>query len=83
MRHILERANLPVNSEGYYECLDSVTEQAKRLGEGMTGIARHAKSQDTHALCESVRAAANAVCGLAEGAAQVGQFVHIQCQVDA
>uniref|UniRef100_A0A915B5P5 FERM domain-containing protein n=1 Tax=Parascaris univalens TaxID=6257 RepID=A0A915B5P5_PARUN len=77
VRHILERANLPVNNEGYYECLDSVTEQAKRLGEGMTGIARHAKSQDTHALCESVRAAANAVCGLAEGAAQSAYLVGV------
>lgn len=77
IRHILERANLPVNSEGYYESLDSVTEQAKRLGEGMTGIARHAKSQDTHALCESVRAAANAVCGLAEGAAQSAYLVGV------
>lgn len=37
----------------------------------MTGIARHAKDQDTQSLCESVRTAANAICGLAEGAAQV------------
>lgn len=68
---MLDRATLPVNFDGYYKSLESVTEQAKRLGEGMTGIARHAKSQDTQALCESVRTAANAICGLAESAAQV------------
>lgn len=71
VRHILDRANFPINNEGYYESLDSVTEQAKRLGEGMTGIARHAKNQDTQSLCESVHIAADAICGLAEGATQV------------
>lgn len=74
----MDRANLPVNNEGYYESLDSVTEQAKRLGEGMTGIARHAKSQDAQALCESIRTAANAICGLAEGAAQVFCSLNLQ-----
>ncbi|VDN06084.1 unnamed protein product [Thelazia callipaeda] len=77
VRHILDRANLPVNNEGYYESLDSVTEQAKRLGEGMTGIARHAKNQDTQSLCESVRTAANAICGLAEGATQSAYLVGV------
>lgn len=62
---------MPINNEGYYESLDFVTEQAKRLGEGMTGIARHAKNQDTHSLCESVHISADAICGLAEGATQV------------
>lgn len=71
-----------MNNEGYYESLDSVTEQAKRLGAGMTGIARHAKMQDAHALCDSVKTAANAVCGLAEGAAQV-YFINVQhCACD-
>uniref|UniRef100_A0A915Q6F4 FERM domain-containing protein n=1 Tax=Setaria digitata TaxID=48799 RepID=A0A915Q6F4_9BILA len=77
IRHILDRANLPVNNEGYYESLESVTEQAKRLGEGMTGIARHAKSQDTQSLCESVHTAANAVCGLAEGATQSAYLIGV------
>uniref|UniRef100_A0A0N5AYK5 FERM domain-containing protein n=1 Tax=Syphacia muris TaxID=451379 RepID=A0A0N5AYK5_9BILA len=77
IRHILDRADLPVNNEGYYESLDSVTEQAKRLGASMTGIAKHAKRQDTHALCENVKAAANAMCGLAEGAAQSAYLVGV------
>uniref|UniRef100_A0A1I8EQD5 I/LWEQ domain-containing protein n=1 Tax=Wuchereria bancrofti TaxID=6293 RepID=A0A1I8EQD5_WUCBA len=77
VRHILDRANLPVNNEGYYESLDTVTEQAKRLGEGMTGIARHAKNQDTHSLCESVHIAADAICGLAEGATQSAYLIGV------
>uniref|UniRef100_A0A8R1TSD6 FERM domain-containing protein n=1 Tax=Onchocerca volvulus TaxID=6282 RepID=A0A8R1TSD6_ONCVO len=77
IRYILDRANLPINNEGYYESLDSVTEQAKRLGEGMTGIARHAKNQDTHSLCESVHIAADAICGLAEGATQSAYLIGV------
>lgn len=33
-RHILDQALLPVNQNGFYESLESVTEQAKLLGEG-------------------------------------------------
>ncbi|VDP18062.1 unnamed protein product, partial [Onchocerca flexuosa] len=77
IRYILDRANLPINNESYYESLDSVTEQAKRLGEGMTGIARHAKNQDTQSLCESVHTAADAICGLAEGATQSAYLIGV------
>uniref|UniRef100_A0AC35TRB9 FERM domain-containing protein n=1 Tax=Rhabditophanes sp. KR3021 TaxID=114890 RepID=A0AC35TRB9_9BILA len=76
-RHILDSALFPVNSLGYYESLEGVTEQAKRLGEGMTGIARNAKAVDTTAFCKSLRIAAEAVCGLAELASQSAYLVGV------
>ena len=82
VRHVLDNAVLPVNQNGFYESLDSVTEKARLLGEGMTGIARHARQEDTRSLCESVRTAANAVCGLAEDAAQSAYLIGV-CHPDS
>ncbi|TKR83174.1 hypothetical protein L596_016804 [Steinernema carpocapsae] len=77
VRHHLEQALLPVNNDTYYESLDVVTEQSKRLGEGMTGIARHAKKSETQGVCESVHEAADAVCGLARAAAQSAYLIGV------
>ncbi|KAK0407513.1 hypothetical protein QR680_019234 [Steinernema hermaphroditum] len=77
VRHHLEQALLPVNEDTYYESLDVVTEQSKRLGEGMTGIARHAKKSEVQGVCESVHEAAEAVCGLARAAAQSAYLVGV------
>uniref|UniRef100_A0AC35TN27 FERM domain-containing protein n=1 Tax=Rhabditophanes sp. KR3021 TaxID=114890 RepID=A0AC35TN27_9BILA len=76
-RHLLDNALYPINNKGYYESLESVTEQAKKLGEGMKGIARNAKAVDTESLCESVHIAAEAVCGLVEAAAQSAYLVGV------
>lgn len=72
---MLDEALLPVNNNSYYESLEAVTEQAKRLGEGMSGMAHYARREDTEALCTSVRTAADAVCGLAENAAQSAYLI--------
>ena len=42
-RHMLENPTEPVSDSSYYECLDNVMEKSKALGDGMTGIANHAK----------------------------------------
>uniref|UniRef100_A0A0K0EJV8 FERM domain-containing protein n=1 Tax=Strongyloides stercoralis TaxID=6248 RepID=A0A0K0EJV8_STRER len=76
-KHILDSALYPINDKGYYESLEAVTEQAKKLGEGMTGIAKDAKAVDTPSLCNSVRIASEAVCGLAEFAAQSAYLVGV------
>uniref|UniRef100_A0A0N4ZUP8 FERM domain-containing protein n=1 Tax=Parastrongyloides trichosuri TaxID=131310 RepID=A0A0N4ZUP8_PARTI len=76
-KHILDNALYPINDKGYYESLDAVTDQAKKLGEGMTGIARHAKAVDTVSLCNSVKIASEAVCGLVESAAQSAYLVGV------
>jgi talin len=77
MRPLLDQASLPINRHTFYESLDSVTDRARLLGEGMTGIAKHARSEDIRSLCESVRTAASAVCGLAEDAAQSAYLIGV------
>uniref|UniRef100_A0A914UKX2 Talin 1 n=1 Tax=Plectus sambesii TaxID=2011161 RepID=A0A914UKX2_9BILA len=77
VRHILENPVQPVSDLNYYECLDTVTEQSKRLGDGMTGIAHYAKALNMESFCQSVREVSNAVCGLAEGAAQAAYMVGV------
>lgn len=73
----MENPVQPVSDLNYYECLDTVTEQSKRLGDGMTGIAHYAKALNMDSFCQSVRDVANAVCGLAEGAAQAAYMVGV------
>ncbi len=74
---MLEHGELALNKQNYNASLDTVIEQAKRLGDGMNSIAEHAKSTDARAFCDSVRQAALAVCGLTEGAAQSAYLVGI------
>ncbi|VDL72796.1 unnamed protein product, partial [Nippostrongylus brasiliensis] len=77
IRHLTEHANVPVNSNTYFGCLDSMTEQSRHLGESMTGIARNAKAMDTRALCTNVRQSADAVCSLAESASQAAYLIGV------
>ncbi|KAL6731024.1 hypothetical protein Aduo_001938 [Ancylostoma duodenale] len=77
IRHLTEHANVPVNTNSYFGCLDMITEQSRHLGESMTGIARNAKAVDTRALCTSVRQSADAVCSLAESASQAAYLIGI------
>eukprot|EP00091_Calanus_sinicus_P014499 TRINITY_DN32062_c0_g1_i1.p1 TRINITY_DN32062_c0_g1~~TRINITY_DN32062_c0_g1_i1.p1 ORF type:complete len:134 (-),score=28.65 TRINITY_DN32062_c0_g1_i1:188-589(-) len=49
-KHMLENPTEPVSDASYYECLDNVMEKSKALGDGMTGIANHARSQNMRTL---------------------------------
>lgn len=64
-----------MNSNSYYESLDQVTSEARRLGDGMNGMAHFARREDTDQLCQSVRTVAVAVCGLVENAAQSAYLI--------
>ncbi|KAI6238292.1 BMA-TLN-1, isoform b [Aphelenchoides fujianensis] len=66
---------VPVNSHSYYESLEAVTESAKRLGDGMKGMAHSAKHDAAFELVRSVHAAADAVCSLAEHTAQSAYLI--------
>ncbi|KJH51637.1 I/LWEQ domain protein [Dictyocaulus viviparus] len=77
VRHLTEHANVPVNNNTYFGCLDMITEQSRHLGESMTGIARNAKAVDARALCTNVRQSADAVCSLAESASQAAYLIGI------
>jgi talin len=59
------------------QCLDSVMDMSKSLGDGMTGIANHAKRCEYEDFSSSVNNISQAICGLVEGAAQAAYLVGI------
>uniref|UniRef100_A0A8R1I2S5 I/LWEQ domain-containing protein n=2 Tax=Caenorhabditis japonica TaxID=281687 RepID=A0A8R1I2S5_CAEJA len=75
--HVTQHANVPLNENGYFASLQSVSDDSKRLGEAMTGMARHAKANDTNGFCMSVRNSADALCHLAESASHSAYLVGI------
>lgn len=68
---MLESANEPVTDLSYFECLDSVMEKSKLLGDSMTGITDHAKKGDLENFCDSVGNFSTSVGGLTEAASQL------------
>ncbi|XP_065937051.1 talin-1 isoform X14 [Magallana gigas] len=77
MKSMLESANEPVTDLSYFECLDSVMEKSKLLGDSMTGITNHAKKGDLENFCDSVGNFSTSVCGLTEAASQAAYLVGI------
>ncbi|XP_061190933.1 talin-1-like isoform X2 [Saccostrea echinata] len=77
MKSMLESANEPVTDMSYFECLDSVMEKSKILGDSMTGITNHAKKGDLVNFCDSVGNFSTSVCGLTEAASQAAYLVGI------
>jgi talin len=49
--------------------------KSKEFGDGMKGMAKHAKPSEHQEFRESVRIAAEGVCGLIEAAAQIAYLV--------
>lgn len=76
VRPILRQPALsPLNDNSYYESLEAVTEQAKRLGDGMSGMAHFARHDNGDQLVQAIRQAADAVCGLSENAVQSAYLI--------
>jgi talin len=73
----LEKPNEPVNDMSYFECLDTVMEKSKSLGDGMTGIANNAKKSEHEPFGEAVKDVSNAITGLVEAAAQAAYLVGV------
>jgi talin len=76
-RSLLEKPNEPVNDMSYFECLDTVMEKSKSLGDGMTGIANNAKKSEHEPFGEAVKDVSNAITGLVEAAAQAAYLVGV------
>lgn len=83
MRNLLDSANEPVTDLSYFECLDSVMEKSKNLGEAMTGITNHAKKGELEDFCVCVQNFAGSVCGLAEASSQAAYLVGISDSASA
>ncbi|XP_057622326.1 talin-2 isoform X2 [Chionomys nivalis] len=77
VKGMLENANEPVSDLSYFDCIESVMENSKVLGESMAGISQNAKTGDLPAFGECVGIASKALCGLTEAAAQAAYLVGI------
>ncbi|XP_050033509.1 talin-2 isoform X1 [Dermacentor andersoni] len=75
MRPMLDQPNEPVNDLTYYDCLDTVLERSRSLGDAMTGIANHAKHGEHEQFSESVREVSSTICTLVEASAQAAYLV--------
>uniref|UniRef100_T1J0N6 FERM domain-containing protein n=1 Tax=Strigamia maritima TaxID=126957 RepID=T1J0N6_STRMM len=75
MRPLLDNPMEPVNDATYFECLDTVMEKSKNLGDGMTGIANHAKKSEHEHFGDAVKEVSDSICGLIEAAAQAAYLV--------
>ncbi|XP_067841068.1 talin-1 isoform X2 [Heptranchias perlo] len=77
VRGMLDNPTEAVNDLSYFDCIDSVMENSKVLGEAMTGISHNAKNSDLPAFGDSVSSGSKALCGLTEAAAQAAYLVGI------
>ncbi|XP_069482825.1 talin-1 isoform X1 [Ambystoma mexicanum] len=77
VREMLENPTEAVNDLSYFDCLDSVMENSKVLGESMAGISQNAKNSNLPEFGDSVSTASKALCGLTEAAAQAAYLVGV------
>ncbi|KAM6111541.1 talin-1-like [Phoenicopterus ruber ruber] len=77
VKELLENPTQTINDMSYFNCLDSVMENSKVLGESMAGISQNAKNSKLPEFGESISAASKALCGLTEAAAQAAYLVGI------
>ncbi|NXB73674.1 TLN1 protein, partial [Donacobius atricapilla] len=77
VKELLENPTQTVNDMSYFNCLDSVMENSKVLGESMAGISQNAKNSKLPEFGDSISAASKALCGLTEAAAQAAYLVGV------
>ncbi|KPP78075.1 talin 2-like [Scleropages formosus] len=70
VRGMLDNPNEPVSDLSYFDCIESVMENSKVLGEAMAGISQNCKIGDVPAFGDCVGVASKALCGLTEAAGQ-------------
>ncbi|XP_053983421.1 talin-1 isoform X2 [Hylaeus volcanicus] len=77
MRSLLDNPSEPISDASYFECLETVMEKSKSLGDGMTGIANHAKKSEHEQFSVAVRGVSSSICGLIEAAAQAAYLAGV------
>ncbi|XP_030649998.1 talin-2 isoform X2 [Chanos chanos] len=77
VRGMLDNPSEPVSELSYFDCIESVMENSKVLGESMAGISQHCKTGDVPAFGECVGVASKALCGLTEAAGQASYLVGV------
>uniref|UniRef100_A0A671NUD1 Talin-2-like n=1 Tax=Sinocyclocheilus anshuiensis TaxID=1608454 RepID=A0A671NUD1_9TELE len=77
VRGMLDNPNEPVSDLSYFDCIESVMENSKVLGESMAGISQHCKTGNMPAFGDCVGVASKALCGLTEAAGQASYLVGV------
>ncbi|KAF7659047.1 hypothetical protein LDENG_00004090 [Lucifuga dentata] len=77
VRGMLDNPNEPINDLSYFDCIESVMENSKVLGESMAGISQNCKIGDVNSFGECVGSASKALCGLTEAAGQASYLVGV------
>ncbi|XP_029174486.1 talin-1 isoform X3 [Nylanderia fulva] len=77
MRSLLDNPSEPISDVSYFECLETVMEKSKSLGDGMTGIANYAKKSEHENFSVAVRGVSSSICGLIEAAAQAAYLAGV------
>ncbi|XP_054463848.1 talin-2a [Anoplopoma fimbria] len=77
VRGMLNNPNEPVSDLSYFDCIESVMENSKVLGESMAGISQNCKTGNVPAFGDCVGSASKALCGLTEAAGQASYLVGV------
>uniref|UniRef100_A0A8C4THQ2 Talin 2a n=1 Tax=Erpetoichthys calabaricus TaxID=27687 RepID=A0A8C4THQ2_ERPCA len=77
VKGMLDNPSEPISDLSYFDCIESVMENSKVLGESMAGISQHCKTGDLTAFGECVSVASKALCGLTEAAGQASYLVGV------
>ncbi|XP_045080976.1 talin-2a isoform X3 [Coregonus clupeaformis] len=77
VKGMLANPNEPVSDLSYFDCIESVMENSKVLGESMAGISQNCKTGDVPAFGDCVGVASKALCGLTEAAGQASYLVGV------
>ncbi|XP_023248015.1 talin-2 [Copidosoma floridanum] len=74
---LLENSCEPISDCSYFKCLNIVMEKSKSLGDGMTGIANHAKKSEHDLFSKAIKEVSYSICGLIEAAAQASYLAGV------
>ncbi|KAJ8417322.1 hypothetical protein AAFF_G00285490 [Aldrovandia affinis] len=77
VKGLLNNPNEPVSDLSYFDCIESVMENSKVLGESMAGMSQNCKTGDVPAFGECVSGASKALCGLTEAGGQASYLVGV------
>uniref|UniRef100_A0A182IW98 Uncharacterized protein n=1 Tax=Anopheles atroparvus TaxID=41427 RepID=A0A182IW98_ANOAO len=77
LRPLLESPQESLTDQGYFDCLETVLEKSRALGDGMTGIATNAKNSKHVEFGHSVNSVSESIRGLIESAAQAAYLVGV------
>lgn len=77
LRPLLESPQEALTDQGYFDCLETVMDKSRTLGDGMTGIANNAKHSQHLEFGHAVNSVSESIRGLIESAAQAAYLVGV------